>query len=266
MCRSAGVGRKTVFNLARARLLKPGFFANEQLAEIPPFGRLLFAGLWTIADREGRLEDRPRRIKGAIFPYDKSVNVSVLLDMLEERGFIYRYQVDESHYLQIKKWAAHQQPHRNEVDSVIPAPFEPETSTIGGSTSSNGISPSTIGGSARAVYIAEAVPIAKAEAEAVDEPPAHPFVVAYALEHQQRNAGRPPSKTEHAAALALEREYGSDACFEVASDLEWSKHPNYMRPILQERREGKPLPKKKRDESSIKAKVIDRFDRLVSQQ
>ena len=44
--------------MARARLLKPGFFTNEDLCELPAFGRLLFAGLWTIADREGRLEDR----------------------------------------------------------------------------------------------------------------------------------------------------------------------------------------------------------------
>ena len=41
--------------MARARILKPGFFANELLADINPYGRLLFAGLWTLADREGTL-------------------------------------------------------------------------------------------------------------------------------------------------------------------------------------------------------------------
>ena len=54
--------------MARARILKPGFFANELLAEIHPYGRLLFAGLWTLADREGRLEDRPKRIVRCDFP------------------------------------------------------------------------------------------------------------------------------------------------------------------------------------------------------
>ena len=43
----------------RTRLLKPGFFMNEELARLPVRARLLFAGLWCLADREGRLEDRP---------------------------------------------------------------------------------------------------------------------------------------------------------------------------------------------------------------
>ena len=56
--------------MARARLLKPGFFRNEMLAELPHATRLLFAGLWLISDREGRLEDRPKRIGADIFPYE----------------------------------------------------------------------------------------------------------------------------------------------------------------------------------------------------
>ena len=62
----------------RARNLKPGFFKNEDLAELPFEGRLLFAGLWCLADREGRLEDRPKRIKAEIFAFD-SVDVDKLL-------------------------------------------------------------------------------------------------------------------------------------------------------------------------------------------
>jgi len=43
----------------RSRNIKPGFFMNELLPEIELLGRLLFIGLWLLADREGRLEDRP---------------------------------------------------------------------------------------------------------------------------------------------------------------------------------------------------------------
>lgn len=56
--------------MARSRNIKPAFFFNEQLAEVAPLGRLLFIGLWTIADREGRLEDRPRKIKAEVLAYD----------------------------------------------------------------------------------------------------------------------------------------------------------------------------------------------------
>ena len=46
--------------MARARNIKPGFFRNADLVEMPIEARLLFIGLWTLADRSGRLEDRPR--------------------------------------------------------------------------------------------------------------------------------------------------------------------------------------------------------------
>lgn len=57
--------------MPRARLLKPGFFSNADLSEIPAHGRLLFAGLWTLADKGGRLKDEPRWIKGQLFPYER---------------------------------------------------------------------------------------------------------------------------------------------------------------------------------------------------
>lgn len=107
--------------VARARLLKPGFFTNEQLAELPPFGRLLFAGLWTLADRKGRLPDIPKVISGSVFPFDK-VPVERLLDMLAERAFILRYAVDGKRYIQVVKFETHQHVHKNEADSIIPAP------------------------------------------------------------------------------------------------------------------------------------------------
>ena len=76
--------------MARARSLKPGFFMNEVLAEIEPLGRLLFQGLWCLADREGRLDYRPKRLKAEILPYD-DCNVEAQLQALHDRGFISRY-------------------------------------------------------------------------------------------------------------------------------------------------------------------------------
>lgn len=73
-----------------------------------------------------------------------------------------------------------------------------------------------------------------------DDAPAHPFALTYVRRFQERHAGNRPPPVEHAAALAIEREYGSGACIQLGNDLDWSKHPNYMRPILEERRNGKP--------------------------
>lgn len=71
--------------MARARNIKPGFFANEDLAECEPLARLLFAGLWCLADREGRLEDRPKRIRAELLPYDMC-DADSLLNQLQARG------------------------------------------------------------------------------------------------------------------------------------------------------------------------------------
>lgn len=108
--------------MARIRSLKPGFFTNEHLAELPFEGRLCFAGLWTLADRDGRLEDRPRRIKAALFPYD-AIDVDQLLAGLETKGFIVRYTADGVAYIAIPTFAEHQRPKTDEVASRIPAPL-----------------------------------------------------------------------------------------------------------------------------------------------
>lgn len=105
--------------MARMRTVKPGLFSNDVLAEIEPLGRLLFIGLWTIADREGRLEDRPKRIKAEVLPYD-SAEIEPLLQELHRRGFITRYQVSGSGYIQINNFTKHQSPHVKETESTIP--------------------------------------------------------------------------------------------------------------------------------------------------
>lgn len=114
--------------MARARNIKPGFYKNEDLAECSVWARLIFPGLWMLADREGRMEDRPKRIKGELLPYD-SVEVDPLLDELARFGFILRYELDGQRFIQICKFAEHQTPHIREQASSIPAPDETVQST-----------------------------------------------------------------------------------------------------------------------------------------
>lgn len=105
--------------MARARNIKPGFFKNEDLAECSLAARLCFAGLWTMADREGRLEDRPKRIKGELFAYD-TLEVEPLLAELAKWGFIRRYTVAGERFILITKFVEHQVPHGTEKDGSIP--------------------------------------------------------------------------------------------------------------------------------------------------
>lgn len=115
--------------MARARNIKPSFFSNDDLADLDPLGRLLFIGLWTVADREGRLEDRPRRIKAEVLPYD-NCDVDSLLSDLEKHGFILRYSSGEDRFIQVLNFTKHQNPHVKESASSIPAPIEHQTSPV----------------------------------------------------------------------------------------------------------------------------------------
>jgi hypothetical protein len=107
--------------VARARNIKPAFFTNEDLVELEPIIRLLFIGLWTLADREGRLEDRPKRIKMALFPAD-DLDIDRALTALTAKGFIIRYEVGEARCIQVTNFCKHQSPHVKEQASTIPAP------------------------------------------------------------------------------------------------------------------------------------------------
>lgn len=107
--------------MARARNIKPGFFTNDLLAECQPLARLLFQGLWCHADRDGRLEDRPKKFKAEILPYD-DCDADALLSELESNGFVERYDIDGKRYLQVVNFCKHQNPHIKEPESTIPAP------------------------------------------------------------------------------------------------------------------------------------------------
>jgi hypothetical protein len=105
-------------------MIKPEFFDDPDIADISLAARLCFIGLWTQADRDGRLVDDPRRLKVRLFPYD-DVDIADLLDELVAKGMIKSYRDDGKDYLWIPKFAKHQRPHPKEPPSVIPVPPVP---------------------------------------------------------------------------------------------------------------------------------------------
>lgn len=106
--------------MARSRNIKPSIMDNEELAEMPPLHRLLFIYLWMLADREGRIEDRPKRIAQQALGYDRDANVDSMLNKLAGAGFIERYEVDGIHCIQVTNFLKHQSPHGTEKDSSLP--------------------------------------------------------------------------------------------------------------------------------------------------
>ncbi len=72
-----------------------------------------------LADREGRLEDRPKRIKMELFPCD-DVDIEAGLQELCSLGVLERYEYQGVKVILITKFSEHQSPHHSEKRSELP--------------------------------------------------------------------------------------------------------------------------------------------------
>ena len=116
--------------MARIRTIKPGFFLNEDLAALPAITRLFFIGLWSQVDREGRCEDRPKRLKASLFPYEDVDIEEMILELVANKHLV-RYSVGGVKILSVNNFLKHQRPHHKEDASIlpqIPADFKHESS------------------------------------------------------------------------------------------------------------------------------------------
>lgn len=101
--------------MPRSRNIKYEFFTNDELADNDPLGRLLFIGLWTLADYKGDLIWKERRIKAKLLPYD-DCDVNKLAINLDKSGFIRFYSDGVNLYARVVNFDSHQNPHKNEKD------------------------------------------------------------------------------------------------------------------------------------------------------
>ena len=116
--------------MSRSRNIKPAIMDNEDLADLEPLTRLLFIYLWMLADREGRLEDRPKRIGAQALPYDRTADVDAMLNDLKNAGFIDRYEVGGVACIQVINFAKHQTPHVREQASSLPNNTQDTTKVV----------------------------------------------------------------------------------------------------------------------------------------
>lgn len=126
--------------MARTRSIKPDFFTDPTVGDLSPFARLLFIGLWTEADREGRLVYEPRQLAVRLFPYDAGVDIPSLTAELVNACLVTVYHDEpdlgdarpdlgdarsrQKRYLHVSNFSKHQHPHIRENASVLPKPVQ----------------------------------------------------------------------------------------------------------------------------------------------
>lgn len=125
--------------MARIRTIKPEFFTHYELflaeSESGLPLRTAYAGLFTLADREGRFKWIPPQLKLGCLPYD-DLDFSRVLDALATRDFIKKYRVKGVDYGVILAFKEHQVINNKEKRSILPGidesdstPCDAETST-----------------------------------------------------------------------------------------------------------------------------------------
>lgn len=96
--------------MARIRSLKPEMWGSESIGRLSRDARLLFIGLITQVDDEGRIRASSRGLASLLLPFDDDVagQVDGWLSELEAEGMFRRYMVDGSTYGEIPKFILHQ--------------------------------------------------------------------------------------------------------------------------------------------------------------
>lgn len=124
--------------MARKRMIDPGIWTNVQVARLTVLQRLLYVGLISNADDEGRLNGDPTYIKGIIFPHD-NITIQAITDALKriaKESLIVRYRVKGSWYVQHPNWKLFQYIQKP-IKSRLPAygsPTIPVTERYGSPT------------------------------------------------------------------------------------------------------------------------------------
>jgi hypothetical protein len=96
--------------MPRIRTLKPELWQDEDIGALSRDARLLFIGLITQADDEGRLVGAPRLLWSQIFPWDdySPERLGAWLTELAGAGLVRQYESGGRAYIHLPGWKRHQ--------------------------------------------------------------------------------------------------------------------------------------------------------------
>jgi hypothetical protein len=121
--------------MARSRYFKPSFFIHEELQDLQAAHNdnhpmLVYMGLWSLSDKNGVFEWKPRTIKCKILPF-LEFKMTETLKILEDNGYIKKYTVDGKDYGIVITFKKHQRVSEAEKRNLIcfpePVPNQLET-------------------------------------------------------------------------------------------------------------------------------------------
>lgn len=109
--------------MARIRTVKPSFFRSRSVKALHGSDpKLVWIGLWLLADDEGRLLDEPEIMAGDLWALSLTVpKIDRILTELHDKKRLIRYEVSGEKYIQITGWE-HQKISHPTPSEIPPAP------------------------------------------------------------------------------------------------------------------------------------------------
>lgn len=93
------------------RMIYSKIWTSQQVGHLTPQARLLYIGMITLADDDGRLVGDPSYLRGQVFPYDSSMTIDDVILLRNEiltAGLIDSYKIDNFDYIQHPNWSEYQ--------------------------------------------------------------------------------------------------------------------------------------------------------------
>ena len=112
--------------MARKRMIDPDFWTDEKVGTLKRDERLLFMGLISNADDEGRGRANSKLLKSSIFPYDddiKAKDVDVMMQNIAGLNLAIIYKADGQDFYCLPNFLKHQNINRSTA-SRLPAPTD----------------------------------------------------------------------------------------------------------------------------------------------
>ena len=113
-----------VREMARKRMIDPGIWSSEDFSKLTSFSKLVFIGLFSLADDEGRGKANPSYLKSMLFPYEEGIRSADIKKTLQEIAStmsVIFYTHDEKEYYALKSWGKFQTINKP-TPSAVPAP------------------------------------------------------------------------------------------------------------------------------------------------
>lgn len=108
------------------RMIHPTIWESRQVSKLSKLPRLLYIGMITIADDDGRFKATPAILRSKIFPLDEDVQISDVKNWRDEivsNSLIVLYEVDGEEYAYHPNWTKYQKLRADRKrDSIIPLP------------------------------------------------------------------------------------------------------------------------------------------------